>query len=127
MRRRLHHAVLSEPASRDLAELIAYVQRDSPENAARVVEAVAKAIERLRRYPRSGPLDQGAPALPQPTEVRRVTVSGFVVRYAFPFRWAGDPEVVYIASVRRAGRAPEKDTEFLRRFLQEAAGVYAYA
>lgn len=124
MTRRLYRAVHADPASSELDELIAYVQRDSAQNAVRVVEGVAKVVQRLRRYPRSGALDPGAPPVALPAEVRRIAVSGIVVRYAFPFRWKGDSEVVYIASIRRAGRLPEDDAAFLSRFLQEAAGIY---
>lgn len=43
-------------AQRDLSEIAAYLRRDAPEGAERVIEEVLRGIERLGELPESGPV-----------------------------------------------------------------------
>ena len=116
---------MSRSASADLEELVTYIRQDSPQNARKVVEDIHKNVERLRRFPRSGETDPGAPPMHGEMEARIVRASGFLIRYAFPVRRGAGRDVVYVVSIQRAGRLPLDDTDYMLRFLQEAAGVYA--
>jgi plasmid stabilization system protein ParE len=120
----VYRAIISRWALDELAEAIAYIRQESVRNAAAVAQRVLERIEMLRRYPRAGEIDPSAPKDLGSVDARRSVVSGFVVRYAFPVQRAADREVVYV-SIRRAERLPLDDTDYMLRFLQEAAGVYA--
>lgn len=119
-----YRAGISDDALADLEEAIAYIRAESPQNASAVAQDILEAIERLRRYPRSGELDPNAPPLHGRMEARRVHASGFVIRYVFPYKRAAR-DSVYVVSIRRASRPPLDDMDFMIRFVQEAAGVYA--
>lgn len=121
----VYRAIISRWALDELAEAIAYIRQESVRNAAAVAQRVLERIEVLRRYPRAGEIDPSAPKDLGSVEARRSVVSGFIVRYAFPVQRAADREIVYVVSIRRAERLPLDDTDYMLRFLQEAAGVYA--
>ena len=119
-----YRAGLSDDAAAELEEAISYIERDSPQNAAGVTHEILKAVARLRRFPRAGAVDPDAPPMHRDVEARRVAASGFVIRYIFPFKRAGR-DTVYVVSIRRASRPPLDDMDFMRRLVQEVAGVYA--
>lgn len=121
---RLHPFAISRRAHADLLEAIAYIQRDSPQNASAVERAIRHKIEQLQRFPESAPVDPDGPVPPGGATARVAHVSGFVVRYVFPLRRAGR-EVLYVVSIQRASRPPLDDHEYTIRFLQEAAAAYA--
>lgn len=121
---RIHPLDMSRRARAELVEAIAYIARDSPRNATDVAQAISEKIAQLRRFPKASPVDADAPAPPEGATLRIAHASGFVIRYVFPIR-RGGRDVLYVVSIRRAGRLPLDDTDYMLRFLQEAAGVYA--
>lgn len=124
MTARIHRAVIASGALAELEEVVRYIYEDSPGNAVKVGDAIAEKILQLRRFPRGAPIDAHAPAPPEAAEPRVAHASGFVIRYAFPVRRGGH-HAVFVVSIRRAAQPPPDDAEYLRRFLQELAGVYA--
>lgn len=114
---------MSRRARTDLIEAIAYIDRDSPQNARAVAQAISQKIAQLRRLPRAAPVDPDAPSPPGASEPRIAHASGFVIRYVFPLR-KGDRDILYVVSIQRAAKPPLDDHEYIIRFLQEAAGVY---
>lgn len=115
---------MSKRARAELAQSIAYVRRESPQNARAVRRAIEEKIAQIRRFPESAPVDAYAPAPPGAATSRVTHASGFVIRYAFPVPRDGQ-DVVYVVSITRAAQEPPDDAEYLLRFLQEVAGVYA--
>lgn len=126
MTRRTWPFATSRRAGAELREAIEYIRRESPQNASAVQRAIRQKIAQLRRFPESAPVDLDAPTPPEGAALRAAHVSGFTVRYAFPIR-RGGREVLYVVSIQRASRPPLDDIEFVRRFLQEAAGIYRVA
>lgn len=64
-------------ASADLVRLHAFLQPVAPEAAARIVQQLARAPQRLHEFPRIGEkLDAY-----QPREVRRIIVGSYEIRY----------------------------------------------
>lgn len=114
---------MSERARVEIADAVAYIKRDSPQNARAVQRAVSEKIAQTRAFPASAPVDPGAPPAPGDAIARVTHASGFVIRYLYPFRRA-DREVVYIVSIQRAERLPPDDDEYTRRLLKEVAGAY---
>ena len=126
MTERLYPAIISPSALAEFEEAIRYIHRESPKNAIAVARHVAERLEILQRYPRSGELDPTAPKTLTRIEARRSVVgSGFIIRYAFPVRRGPETEVVYVVSIRRAGRLPLDDPDYMLRFFQQAAATYA--
>lgn len=72
MTRRIHR---KEAAWRDLDELAAFIQRDSPQSALRFLEAADKAFELLARAPELG--TRCAFQNPALSELRMWTIQGF--------------------------------------------------
>lgn len=67
----------TDKASNDLVRLHAHLQPVAPEAAARIAQALARAPDRLRDYPRIGErLDAF-----DPREVRRIIVGDYEMRY----------------------------------------------
>jgi len=122
MTARVHPLAMSRRARADLVEAIAYIARDSPQNARAVARAISEKIAQLRHFPRAAPVDPDAPSPPEAAEPRIAHASGFVIRYVFPLR-RGRRYVVYVISIQRAAKPPLDDHEYTIRFLQEAAGV----
>ena len=118
---RVHPFAISRRASAEIFEVIAYIARDSPQNARAVARAISLKIAQLRRFPRAAPVDPDAPGPPEAAEPRIAHASGFVIRYVFPLR-KGRRDVVYVVSIQRAAKPPLDDHEYVIRFLQEAAG-----
>jgi len=124
VRGRLYDAAFSRHALAELEEAVEHIERESPRNARSVASAILERVELIRRYPRSAAPDPTAPRTTDGAELRRSTVSGFVIRYAFPVR-RREREVVRILSIRRAGRLPLEQGDYVLRLLEEAAAAYS--
>lgn len=116
--------VISRRAAAEITETLRYIARESPDNAVRVAAAITRKIAQVRHFPRSAPIDVHAPVPPGAAEPRIAQASGFLIRYVFPFRKDAH-EVVFVVSITRAAQTPPDETEYLHRFLQEAAGAFA--
>ena len=96
------------------------MEQESPANARALVERLDTRVQRLQRFPRSGPQDTNAPSdLPQSIEARMARESGFTVRYLFPVPTKVGKKTILVVSVRRGTRMLMDDAEFLARYLGE--------
>lgn len=121
---KIYPVIMARRAKAELAETVRYVRRESPANAVKVAAAIARKLAQLRRFPRGAPIDADAPVPPQGAEPRVAHASGFLIHYVFPLRKDGR-EVLYVVCIRRAAEPPPDDAEYMLRFLQEIAGLYA--
>jgi len=110
--------VIANEAMTELVELLTYVSKDSPKNAASVRVAVNKRLDRLGRFPRTGHVDRNAPLVPASAEAYITTVKGASLYYLFPLRWK-EREIVYVVTIRRGSRMPLEDPEYLTRWMAE--------
>ncbi len=115
---REYPVVIASEAMTELVELLTYVSKDSPKNAASVRAAVEKRLDRLRRFPRTGRADQNAPLVPAGAEAYITTVKGVSLYYLFPVRWK-EREIVHVVTIRRGSRMPLEDPEYLTRWMAE--------
>lgn len=115
---REYTVVIANEAMTELVDLLTYVSKDSPKNAAAVRVAVEKRLDRLRRFPRAGRADQNAPLVPAGAQGYITTVKGVSLYYLFPLRWKRR-EIVYVVTIRRGSRMPLEDPEYLTRWMAE--------
>jgi hypothetical protein len=66
-------------------------------------------------------VDQDALVVPRATSARKLTASGYVIRYLYPIRGARGAPTLLILSIRHGARLPVGDDEFLRRYAEEQA------
>jgi plasmid stabilization system protein ParE len=112
--------ILGERARDELFELLDYVQTQSRRNANLVAERIAKEVERIARNPEARAPESGVPGLPASALARRATVSGYTIRWVYPFVVDGEPSVL-VASIRRGSRKALADPAYLLRWLEERA------
>lgn len=117
-----YEVVLATEAEDELVELIRYIRKDSPKNAADVLSAILKRRDALRSTPRMGHADPSAPLVPEGASALLTTVQGIGIYYLFPMD-RGAREIVYAVSIRRGSRMPLDDPEYARRWLEELAKV----
>jgi plasmid stabilization system protein ParE len=118
--------ILGRHASAELLELLDYVQAQSPRNANLVAERITKAVERIARDPETRTREPDVPGLPAGLVARGATVSGYTIRWVYPFVVDGEPNVL-VVSIRRGSRRALDDPAYLLRWLEERAGQHPWA
>jgi plasmid stabilization system protein ParE len=112
--------ILGQHAETELLELLDYVQAQSPRNANLVAERISREIERIARDPETRAPEPDLPGLPAGAIARRATVSGYTIRWVYPFVVDGEPSVL-VVSIRRGSRKALEDPAYLLRWLEERA------
>lgn len=98
-----------------------YIRRESQKGAETVLRAVNAALQRLRVHPGSGRVDPDMLAVPPGASARRLSTTGYIIRYLHPIRGPRGGRAVLILSIRHGARLPIGDDEFLRRYAEEEA------
>jgi plasmid stabilization system protein ParE len=93
-----YRIIISPQASADLAALHAYIARNSPDNAARMVKQLLVAIETLRIFPHRTVFQRASRKIGHP--VRTLPVRPYVVY----FRAVDDVRVVRVLTIRHGSR-----------------------
>jgi toxin ParE1/3/4 len=93
---------LSKRVARDLEAIFDHIAKDSPENAARMVDRILQSIERLKVLPHRNVVEGQSPRLRHP--VRSLPVQSYVVY----FRVVEEHQVVRIVLVRHGARRRPK-------------------
>lgn len=117
-----YEVVLATEAEDELVELIRYIRKDSPKNAADVLAAILKRRDALGSDPRLGHADPNAPLVPEGASALLTTVKNVGIYYLFPMT-RGDGEIVYVVSIRRGARMPLQHADYARRWLEESSKV----
>lgn len=112
-------ALIGDDALADLIELLDHIAAESPATARMVSERIISEAERIARSPLLRPVDADAPGIPAGLTARKVTVSGFTIRYVHPFEVRGRLRVL-IVSIQRGVRMLDRP-EYLLRLLEERA------
>lgn len=112
-------AIIGDDAIADLIELLDHIASQSPATARKVAGRIISEVERVARSPRLRPIDADAPGIPAGLTARKVTVSGFTIRFVHPFVVRGSPRVL-IVSIQRGVRMLDRP-EYLMRLLEERA------
>ena len=112
--------ILGRHARAELFELLDYVQAQSPRNANLVAERISKEVQRIAREPETRAPEPDVPGLPAGAVARRATVSGYTIRWVYPFVVDGEPNVL-VVSIRRGRRKALEDPAYLLRWLEERA------
>lgn len=110
--------IIGQHAQAELFELLDYVQAQSPRSAHLVAERIAKQLERIARAPEARAPEPDVPGLPAGAVARKATVSGYTIRWLYPFVVDGEPNVL-VVSIRRGSRKALEDPEYLLRWLEE--------
>ena len=85
-----------------------------------VAERINKELERISRDPEIRAPEPEVPGLPAGAIARRATVSGYTIRWIYPFVVDGEPNVL-VVSIRRGRRKALEDPAYLLRWLEERA------
>lgn len=93
-----YRAILAPEASADLAALHARIERDSPDNAAKVVGGILAAIESLKAFPHRTVLPRQSRKVEHP--VRSLPVKPYVIY----FRVIDEEQVVRVLTIRHGAR-----------------------
>src|SRR5437868_10471778 len=93
-----YRLIISPEASDNLRALNKYIAYDSPQNAARMVERILRAIDKLKQFPHRTVLERQSKKVKHP--VRSLPVRPYVVF----FRVLDDDRVVRILTVRPGAR-----------------------
>jgi plasmid stabilization system protein ParE len=117
-----YEVFLAAEAEDELVELIRYIRKDRPQNAAVVLAAIRKRRDALGANPRLGHADPNAPLVPAGASALLTTVKGIGIYYLFPMQRHAR-EIVYIVSVRRGLRMPLERSDYARRWVEEASKV----
>ncbi len=112
-------AIIGEDAIADLLELLDHIAAQSPATARKVAGRIISEVERIARSPQLRPVDTEAPGISAGLTARKVTVSGFTVRYVHPLVVRGRPRVLII-SIQRGVRMLDRP-EYVLRLLEERA------
>ncbi len=115
-----HPVIIGQDAEAELIELLDYVQAQSPRNANLVAARIDKAVGRIARNPEAHAADLEVADLPGGAVARKSVVSGYIVRYLYPFVVQGKRHVL-IVSIRRGNRKALEDQAYLLRWLEERA------
>ena len=118
--RSVYPVVIAEEAMTELLDLLTYISKDSPKNAASVRAAIAKRLDRLRHFPKTGHADPSAPLVPRGAGAHVTTVKDVSIYYLFPLRWE-DRDIVYVITIRRGARMPLEEPAYLARWMEELA------
>lgn len=110
--------IIGQDAEAELIELLDYVQAQSPRNANLVAVRIDKEVERIAANPEVRAAEPDVPGLLAGAVARRTTVSGYTIRYTYPFMVEGEAGVL-VVSIRRGNRAALNDPEYLLRWLEE--------
>lgn len=117
-----HEVVIADEAMDELAELIAYINKDSPRNALAMYDAISQRLFQLGADPRTGHAEPSAPLVPPGAAALITTVKKVAIYYVFPLRRRRH-EIVYVVSIRRGTRMPLEQPEYARRWLEEVATI----
>lgn len=112
--------IIGDAAIAELVEILDYIAKDSPRNAQKVSARITREIGQLARTPEGRPVDEEAPDIPDGATARKVTVSGYSVRYLYPLSVEGEP-CVLVVSIRRGNRKALEDPAYLMRWIEERA------
>lgn len=112
--------IIGRSAEAELLELLDYVQAQSPRNAYLVAARMSKELERNAHKPETRTPEPDVPGLPAGAVARKATVSGYTIRWVFPFIVEGEPNVL-VVSIRRGSRKALDDPAYLLRWLEERA------
>ena len=112
--------IIGRYAKAELFELLDYVQAQSPRNANLVAERISKELERIARHPETRAPEADVPGLPDGAVARKATVSGYTIRWVYPFVVDAEPSVLAV-SIRRGSRRALNDPAYLLRWLEERA------
>lgn len=110
--------IIGQQAEAELLELLDYVQAQSPRNANLVAVRIDREVERIAANPEARAADPDVQSLLAGAVARRTTVSGYTIRYVYPFVVDGEASVL-VVSIRRGNRAALDDPEYLLRWLEE--------
>jgi len=110
--------IIGQDAKTELIELLDYVHVQRSRNANLVAERIGRAVERIAAIPEARPVDPDIPVLSADAVARRTTVSGYTIRYTYPFVVDGEASVL-VVSIRRDNREALNDPEYLLRWLEE--------
>lgn len=86
-----------------------------------MLRKVNAALQRLRFHPERGHVDPDALEVPPGASARRLSTTGYVIRYLYPVLRTRGSRAVLILSIRHGARLPIGDEEFLRRYAEEEA------
>ena len=112
--------IIGRHATDELIELLDYVHAQSPRNAHIVAERISKELERIARNPETRAPELDVPGLPEGPVARKATVSGYTIRWVYPFVIDKEPSVL-VVSIRRGSRKALNDPAYLLRWLEERA------
>ena len=112
--------IIGDDAVAELVEILDSIATSSPKNAQKVSARIAREIAQLARRPEGSPVEEEAPDLPGGAAARTVSVSGYTIRYLYPFSVEGEPRVL-VVSIRRGNRTALEDPVYLMRWLEERA------
>ena len=115
-----HPVIIGQDAEAELIELLDYVRAQSPRNANLVAARIDKEVIRIARNPEADAADLELPELPGGAVARKSTVSGYTVRYLYPFVVQAKRHVL-VVSIRRGNRKALEDQAYLLRWLEERA------
>jgi plasmid stabilization system protein ParE len=110
--------IIGQDAEAELIELLDYVHAQSPRNANRVAERIDNAIQRIAANPEARAVEHTVPGLPAGAVARRTTVSGYTIRYIYPFM-VDRAASVLVVSIRRGNREALNDPDYVLRWLEE--------
>lgn len=115
-RRRL---ILGLAAREEFRNDLLYIRRESLSGARTVLRLLDAALQRLRSFPESAPVELDVRRLPRKAQARRLVVDGFIVRYVYPVQAGRTRAAVLVVSIGRAERLPANDAELLLRYAEE--------
>ena len=115
-----HPVIVAEEAMTELIELLTYIRKDSPQNAAEMRTDIAQRLDRMRTFPLVGHVDENAVSAPPGSKGYSTTVEGIAIYYLFPVQYQSQ-EVSLVLTIRRGSRMPLDDTSYLARWAEELA------
>lgn len=119
--RRTRGPVIGAIAETELFEILDYIAKDSPKNAKLVADRIAKAVVRIGRSPHAaGHIDEDVSGVPGGSVARKTAISGYTIRYVFPFVEEGET-CALILSIRRGVRKALDDPAYVLRWMEERA------
>lgn len=98
----LYRVMLTRRAGGHLQDIFDYIEKDSPQNAARMIEKLLDAIDSLEVFPQRYKVVKNANEVGE--EIRSMSVRPYLVRYHINESGL----VVTILSVRHGARKPEE-------------------
>lgn len=117
-----HRLVLADEAIDEWNELVTYIRKDSPKNAAAMYDAISRRLFQLSMNPKLGHADPNAPPVPTGATALLTTVKKVAIYYLFPLPHRGN-EIIYVLSIRRGSRQPLEQPEYARRWIEEVSKI----